>query len=66
MYDYINAIMHGNCSHCTNVITTGHSLGAALSGYAAVEIALDFHNVTVGMYNFGMPRIGLRVTSNVS
>ena len=30
-------------THCTNVICTGHSLGAAQSGVAAIEIAVKYN-----------------------
>ncbi len=58
VYGYINTIMHSSCPTCTHVMTSGHSLGAAISGLAVIDIALDFNNVTVGMNNLGMPRIG--------
>ena len=59
VYGHINTIMHWNCSHCTNVLMTGHSLGAAVSGFGALEVTMDYNNVSsVVMNNFGMPRTG--------
>lgn len=37
---------------------TGHSLGAALSVLAALDIAINTHFDHVVMYNFGCPRVG--------
>lgn len=37
---------------------TGHSLGAALSILAVLDIAANTHHKHAGMYNFGCPRVG--------
>jgi predicted lipase len=58
VYALINDIMLSHCTHCNHVVHTGHSLGAAISGFSAFEVKLDFGNVSVAMYNIGMPRIG--------
>lgn len=61
VHAYIDEIIQHNCTTCTKVMTTGHSLGAALSGFAAMGVALNasaLHVTSVGMSNFGMPRIG--------
>jgi predicted lipase len=51
--------------HIESVTCTGHSLGAALSGVAALDIAVMLSEsnpkVSVGMTNFGMPRVGNKV-----
>ncbi len=46
------------CPTCRRLICTGHSLGAAISGIAAVDFALEFAPFPVLMSNFGMPRTG--------
>jgi predicted lipase len=52
---------------CQRVLCTGHSLGAALSGICAVDMATAVDagwlprssgNLRVKMSNFGMPRVG--------
>ena len=40
------------------IITTGHSLGAALSAIAAIELKSIFNNAKVIVHNFGQPRVG--------
>jgi predicted lipase len=47
------------CPSCTRFLFTGHSLGAAESGVAAVDVALTL-GVRPMMINFGMPRVGLQ------
>eukprot|EP01121_Diplochlamys_sp_Union-15-3_P001362 TRINITY_DN1118_c0_g1_i1.p1 TRINITY_DN1118_c0_g1~~TRINITY_DN1118_c0_g1_i1.p1 ORF type:complete len:296 (-),score=21.78 TRINITY_DN1118_c0_g1_i1:47-934(-) len=54
-------ILQNDCNTCTTILATGHSLGAALSGLCALDLALQFANnteITVRMSNFGMPRVG--------
>eukprot|EP00042_Codosiga_hollandica_P043930 m.424518 g.424518 ORF g.424518 m.424518 type:complete len:281 (+) comp56673_c0_seq2:65-907(+) len=58
VFELIDGVLNSTCAACTAIVTTGHSLGAALSGVAAIEIALNYKNATVNMNNFGMPRIG--------
>jgi len=47
---------------CNQVVVTGHSLGAAMAGFGALDLALSLAeslpDVTVSLVNFGMPRIG--------
>lgn len=54
--------LSASCPYCSRLLATGHSLGAAVSGFAAVDAALYFaeqrSSVRVAMQNFGMPRIG--------
>lgn len=38
------------------ILVTGHSLGAAQSGFAALDLMMQFGNVF--LYNFGQPRLG--------
>lgn len=41
------------------MLTTGHSLGAAMSGVAAFDLKLTYGDkLNVSMINFGMPRVG--------
>jgi hypothetical protein len=47
------------CPECTRFLFTGHSLGAAESGVAAVDVALTL-GVRPLMISFGMPRVGLQ------
>jgi predicted lipase len=45
----------------TNVIFTGHSLGAALAAFAVLEVGtgLNFdYGVSISVYTFGEPRVG--------
>lgn len=50
---------HEQCPSCTTFVTTGHSLGAAISGLAALDAKLSLPWIkTAGMRNFGMPRLG--------
>jgi predicted lipase len=46
------------CPTCTEILCTGHSLGAALSGFCAFDLVARYSNLSVSMMNFGMPRIG--------
>jgi len=46
------------------IYITGHSLGAALSILAAVDIADNFPDNELYMYNYGDPRVGNQVFSN--
>ena len=39
------------------LLITGHSLGAAIGSFAALEIQKYVHNVDI-FYNFGQPRVG--------
>jgi len=56
----INKIRLNLCSNCDKIVCTGHSLGAALSGFCGTDLALYYKNESVKVYvkNFGMPRIG--------
>lgn len=49
-------------SSCSRVVCTGHSLGAALSGFAALSLrtsaSVTATGLAVSLHNFGMPRIG--------
>ena len=51
--------IHKLCPTCATVVTTGHSLGAAISGLAALDMKLSLPWIeSAGMRNFGMPRLG--------
>jgi len=54
------------CPHCTSAVCTGHSLGAALSGFCATDLALRYPQLAVSVKNFGMPRIGNEIYANNS
>ena len=41
-----------------SIITTGHSLGAAIAAIAAIEMKSLFPNTKVNLHNFGQPRVG--------
>ncbi|KAF9034807.1 alpha/beta-hydrolase [Panaeolus papilionaceus] len=41
-----------------SIVTTGHSLGGALSSISAVALKSNFPNVPVRMYTYGQPRTG--------
>lgn len=41
-----------------NVVTVGHSLGAALATLAAMDITLNVPGKTVSCYTFGSPKVG--------
>lgn len=58
IYGHVNKILAEDCPSCTHVMWAGHSLGAAITGLGVIDMALDYQNVTVGMNNIGMPRIG--------
>lgn len=50
---------HERCPSCTTLVTTGHSLGAAIGGLAALDAKLTFPWIRqVKMRNLGMPRVG--------
>jgi hypothetical protein len=51
------------CSLCNKVIITGHSLGAGLALFAAMDMRL-YANRTMYLYNYGSPRIGNRAFSD--
>jgi len=40
------------------IYTTGHSLGAALSMHAAIDIKINLKKTPAALYNFGQPRVG--------
>jgi predicted lipase len=40
------------------LVTTGHSLGAALAVFAAIDLAWVNHFPVSAVYNFGSPRLG--------
>lgn len=42
----------------SQVIVTGHSLGAALATLCSLDLALTFKNLPIGQYTFGQPRVG--------
>jgi len=46
--------LHPNAS----VYTTGHSLGAALSAHAALDLKVNLKITTAAIYNYGQPRVG--------
>jgi len=46
------------CPHCSELLATGHSLGAAIAGHAAFDLSARFPGLRVTLINFGMPRIG--------
>jgi hypothetical protein len=46
------------CPHCTQLLATGHSLGAAMSGFAAFDLSVRFPMLRTALINYGMPRIG--------
>lgn len=49
------------CPSCDTFVTTGHSLGAAISGLAALDAKLSFPWIQrAEMINFGMPRVGYK------
>lgn len=63
------AMLDGPCKGCV-ITTTGHSLGAAISGMAGVDLVFHLNqklgmNVSVGIRNYGMPRIGNAVFASV-
>ena len=41
-----------------SILTTGHSLGAALSLISAIELKAEFPSKQIYVHNFGQPRIG--------
>ncbi|GJJ14213.1 hypothetical protein Clacol_008475 [Clathrus columnatus] len=41
-----------------SLVTTGHSLGGALSSIAAVSLKFNFPDVPIQMYTYGQPRTG--------
>ena len=53
----VKTILSQNCPSCTNAICTGHSLGAALAGFCAMDMAINME-LNTSLINFGMPRIG--------
>jgi len=58
-------MLSSTCKGC-NVTTTGHSLGAAVAGHCAVDLAIYLNeqlkmNVSVGTRTFGQPRLGNKV-----
>ncbi|KAH3742898.1 lipase family protein [Pelomyxa schiedti] len=54
----VNGLL-SNHTVCKKVLITGHSLGAAISGFATVHLRnLLSADIEVVMKNFGMPRIG--------
>lgn len=59
-------IIEGDCPNCTAIISTGHSLGAALAGLFILDLALVYNHtrqpssITTGCITFGMPRTGNR------
>jgi predicted lipase len=56
----VDKIVAGPCPGCTSIICTGHSLGAAVSGFCALDFATNPRAgiVNTSMVNFGMPRVG--------
>lgn len=53
--------IHELCPTCATFVTTGHSLGAAISGLAALDVKLSLPWIdSAGMRNFGMPRLGYK------
>ena len=46
------------CKTCKRIVCTGHSLGAAISGLAAIDLAATLAPFPVVMNNFGMPSTG--------
>jgi len=51
------------CTTCDNVIVTGHSLGAAISVFGALDIR-TYSNKLLNVYNFGCPRVGNTAFAN--
>lgn len=41
-----------------SILTTGHSLGAAISAICAIELKSIFPSVKVVIHNYGQPRLG--------
>lgn len=57
----VTKIQAEHCPDCRTVYVTGHSLGAAIAGINAIELATNGSlaaNTTVRLLNFGMPRVG--------
>ena len=42
----------------STIVVTGHSLGAALASFAAVELRNSFTDSDITFYTFGSPRVG--------
>eukprot|EP00049_Salpingoeca_infusionum_P005316 m.90811 g.90811 ORF g.90811 m.90811 type:complete len:295 (-) comp12929_c0_seq1:56-940(-) len=57
VFSAMNTVLK-KCPHCTQVYVTGHSLGAAISGLCAFDLARDKPSLSVHLHNFGMPRVG--------
>ena len=56
--DLLAMILQGPCPMCSKMISTGHSLGAAIAGIAALELQTLFPLLSVRSYTFGQPRLG--------
>jgi predicted lipase len=41
-----------------SILTTGHSLGAAIAAIAAIELKSIFPSTKVVIHNYGQPRLG--------
>jgi hypothetical protein len=57
MYNAI-AIAEKACPDCNSFLVTGHSLGAAESAIAAVDLSYARPRAKVSVINFGSPRVG--------
>jgi len=58
---YIKAL--SACYTCDNIIVTGHSLGAGLAIFSALDMRY-YVNRTMTVYNYGSPRLGNQVFSD--
>eukprot|EP01132_Coremiostelium_polycephalum_P003742 gene3742-4661_t len=46
------------CTDCTKIVITGHSLGGAISTLCSIEVSKWFPELSVESYTFGSPRVG--------
>ena len=55
IYDNLDLVHDRLCPTCRTLLSVGHSLGAAVSGVAAISIATNYPYLNVSMYNIVCP-----------